>query len=213
MTRDEFIESNLPLVHSLASRFKGRGIEYEELYSAGCVGLVKASDRFDESRGLCFSTYAVPVIIGEIKQLFRDGGLVKMSRSLRELSIKASRLRDELAASGTEPRLSDIAEGLGISPEEAAEALSAGQATVSLTAEEGVQFDVPLESGEESLIDRMALRSELSRLSEEDRQLITLRYFRECTQSKTAEILGMTQVQVSRKERKILAKLREKLVC
>ena len=213
MTRDEFIESNLPLVHSLAARFKGRGIEYEELYSAGCVGLVKACDRFDESRGLCFSTYAVPVIIGEIKQLFRDGGLVKMSRSLRELSIKAARLRDELAADGKEPRLSDIAEGLGVSPEEAAEALSAGQAAVSLTAEEGEQLDVPQQSGEEALIDRMALRSELSRLSDEDRQLIILRYFREYTQSKAAEILGMTQVQVSRRERKILAQLREKLLC
>ncbi len=212
MERDEFIESNLPLVHSLASRFKGRGIEYEELYSAGCVGLVKACDRFDESRGLCFSTYAVPVIIGEIKQLFRDGGLVKMSRSLRELSIKAARLRDELAANGTEPRLSDIAKGLGVSPEEAAEALSAGQSTVSLTAEEGAQFDVPQESGEEALIDRMALRSELSRLSDDDRQLIILRYFREYTQSKAAEILGMTQVQVSRRERKILSQLRQKLI-
>ena len=213
MTRDEFIESNLPLVHSLAARFKGRGIEYEELYSAGCVGLVKACDRFDESRGLCFSTYAVPVIIGEIKQLFRDGGLIKMSRSLRELSVKATRLRDELASCGREPHLSEIAEHLGITPEEAAEALSAGQAAVSLTDEEGIQFDVPQPSNEDSLIDRMALRSELSRLDDADKELMILRYFKDCTQSKAAEILGMTQVQVSRRERKILAQLREKLLC
>lgn len=91
MTRDEFIEGNLPLVHKLANRFRGRGVEYEELYAAGCVGLVKAVDRFEPERGLCFSTYAVPVILGEIRRLFRDGGSVKISRSLKELSVKAAR--------------------------------------------------------------------------------------------------------------------------
>ena len=122
MTRDEFIEGNLPLVHKLANRFRGRGVEYEELYAAGCVGLVKAVDRFEPERGLCFSTYAVPVILGEIRRLFRDGGSVKISRSLKELSVKAARLRDQLSANG-EPRISDIAQALGVTPEEAAEAL------------------------------------------------------------------------------------------
>lgn len=213
MNRDEFIESNLPLVHSLANRFRGRGIEYEELYSAGCLGLVKACDNFDESRGLCFSTYAVPVILGEMRRLFREGGTVKMSRSLRELSLKAARVREELAANGAQPRISDIAERLGVSAETAAEAICAGIPPVSLTgAEDGAELQIPEDSGEESLIDRLALRQCLSELHGEERELIFLRYFRGKTQCETAEILGMTQVMVSRRERKILAGMREKLV-
>ena len=130
MTRDEFIESNLPLVHKMANRFRGRGVEYEELYAAGCVGLVKAADRFEPERGLCFSTYAVPVILGEIRRLFRDGGSVKISRSLKELSVKAARVREQLAADspGGEPRISDIAQALGVTPEEAAAHITAGLA-------------------------------------------------------------------------------------
>lgn len=213
MTRDEFINANLPLVHSLANRFRGRGIEYEELFSAGSVGLVKAYDNFDESRGLCFSTYAVPVILGEIKRLFRDGGAVKMSRSLKELSMKAARARDELSKNGTEPTINDIAEYLGVSPEDAAEAVAAGMPPVSLTsAEDGGEYDLPDDSHESSLIDKLALRQCLNGLSEEDRRLIILRYFREMTQSQTAQTLGMTQVQVSRRERKILDELRTLLI-
>jgi RNA polymerase sporulation-specific sigma factor len=213
LTRDEFIAENLPLVHSLANRFRGRGIDYEELYSAGCVGLVKAYDNFDRSRGLCFSTYAVPVILGEIRRLFRDGGAVKVGRSLRELSIKAMRARDELAARGEEPRISDIAAALGVTVEEAAEAVAAGMPTVSLTADEdGAELDLPQASGESAIIDRLALKQCLSELPEEDRKLIILRYFRGMTQTATAAALGATQVQISRRERKILAGLREKMI-
>ena len=213
MTRDEFIKANLPLVHSLANRFRGRGIEYEELFSAGSVGLVKAYDNFDESRGLCFSTYAVPVILGEIKRLFRDGGAVKMSRSLKELSMKAARARDELSKNGAEPTVNEIADYLGVSPEDAAEAIAAGLPPVSLTsAEDGCEYDLPDDSRESALIDKLALRQCLAGLAEEDRRLIILRYFRDKTQSQTAELLGMTQVQVSRKERKILDNLRALLI-
>lgn len=209
MTRDEFIKANLPLVHSLANRFRGRGIEYEELFSAGSVGLVKAYDNFDESRGLCFSTYAVPVILGEIKRLFRDGGAVKMSRSLKELSLKAVKARDELSKSGTEPTVGEIAEYLGVSAEAAAEAVAASLPPISLTsAEDGGEYDLPEESGESALIDKLALRQCLNELSADDRRLIILRYFRGKTQSQTAVLLGMTQVQVSRRERKILDNLR-----
>lgn len=213
MTRDEFIEGNLPLVHKLANRFRGRGVEYEELYAAGCVGLVKAVDRFEPERGLCFSTYAVPVILGEIRRLFRDGGSVKISRSLKELSVKAARLRDQLSANG-EPRISDIAQALGVTPEEAAEALCAGIPPVSLDhgGEDGEPLPVPSASGEDELIDRLALRQCLSELSGEDREILMLRYFRRKTQSETAQILGMTQVMVSRRERKLLKELREQLV-
>ncbi len=213
MTRDEFIEGNLPLVHKLANRFRGRGVEYEELYAAGCVGLVKAVDRFEPERGLCFSTYAVPVILGEIRRLFRDGGSVKISRSLKELSVKAARLRDQLSANG-EPRISDIAQALGVTPEEAAEALCAGIPPVSLDhgGDDGEPLPVPSASGEDALIDRLALRQCLSELSGEDREILMLRYFRRKTQCETAQILGMTQVMVSRRERKLLKELREQLV-
>ena len=213
LERDEFIERNLPLVHKLANRFRGRGIEYEELYSAGCVGLVKACDRFEPERGLCFSTYAVPVILGEIRRLFRDGGSVKISRSLKELSVKAARVREQLSASG-EPRISDIAEVLGVTSEEAAEALCAGVPPVSLNTggEEGEELLVPQSSGEEVLIDRLALRQCLAGLSGEDRDIIVQRYFRGKTQCETAQLLGLTQVMVSRRERKIFQSLREQLV-
>ena len=214
MERDKFIESNLPLVHSLANRFRGRGIEYEELFAAGSMGLVKAFDNFDHERGLCFSTYAVPVILGEIKRLFRDGGTVKVSRSLKELSLKAAKVRDRLLAEGKEPRISDIAEALGVSCEAAAEAISAGIPPLSLSPSDDEEnaTDIPTPSGVERLIDRLTLRQCLSELPENDRKLILLRYERELTQCQTAAILGMTQVQVSRRERKILAAMREKMV-
>lgn len=209
MTRDEFIAANIPLVHSLANRFRGRGIEYEELFSAGSLGLVKAYDNFDASRNLCFSTYAVPVILGEIRRLFRDCGAVKMSRSLKELSRKAQRAIEDLTKNGTEPTLTELAEYLGVSVEEAAEAVQASAPTVSLTSgEEGGEFDLPVESIENTLIDKLALRQCLDNLAPTDRSLIILRYFRSKTQSETAQILGMTQVQVSRRERKILNDLR-----
>lgn len=211
--RDRFIESNLPLVHKLANRFRGRGIEYDELYSAGCVGLIKACDRFEPERGLCFSTYAVPVILGEIRRLFRDGGSVKMSRGLKELSIKATRLREQLSANG-EPRVSDIAAALGVSQEEAAEALCASVPPVSLNSggNEGEELTVSCDSGEERLIDRLALRRCLEELTGTDRDIIIFRYFRGKTQCETARLLGMTQVMVSRRERRIIAEMRAQLV-
>ena len=202
---------NSPIIG--ASGTVGYGVEYEELYAAGCVGLVKAVDRFEPERGLCFSTYAVPVILGEIRRLFRDGGSVKISRRLKELSVKAARVRDQLSANG-EPRISDIAQALGVTPEEAAEALCAGIPPVSLDhgGEDGEPLPVPSASGEDALIDRLALRQCLSELSGEDREILMLRYFRRKTQCETAQILGMTQVMVSRRERKLLKELREQLV-
>lgn len=214
MDRDEFISQNLPLVHSLANRFRGKGIEYEELYSAGCLGLVRAYDNFDFGRGLCFSTYAVPVILGEIRRLFRDGGTVKVSRSLKELSLRASRERDRMLSEGREPHISEIAESLGVSREAAAEAITAGIPPLSLSpqGDDEAAPEIPAPSGEERLIDRLALRQCLSELEENDRKLILLRYDKELTQSRTAAILGMTQVQVSRRERKILAAMKEKMI-
>ncbi len=215
---NSFITEHFALVHSIASRFKDRGIEYEELFSAGCVGLVKAGNNFDESRGLKFSTYAVPVIMGEIKQLFRDGGAVKVSRSLKELSLKLCRLRDEMIKNGEEPHLSVLADKMGVTVEEAGLALGASLPPVSLSAyddddELEGSIDIPVPPPQLCASEKIALRQLVSRLEGRDRQLIHLRYAEELTQSKTAELLGMTQVQVSRREKKILSLLKQELLC
>jgi RNA polymerase sporulation-specific sigma factor len=180
------------------------------------MGLMKAARAFDESRGVKFSTYAVPVILGEIKRLFRDGGSVKVSRSVRELSLKLSRYRDGfIAEHGREPTVSELSMYCGQSEEAVTEAIAAGQPTVSLTVagEDGVdEIDIPCPSPENGLIELMALKKALAGLEDRDRTLIFLRYFRNKTQVETAAVLGMTQVQVSRREKKLLGILREKFM-
>lgn len=210
---DKFIEENLGLVHSLANRFRGRGIEYEELYSAGCVGLVKAAKGFDEGRGLKFSTYAVPVILGEIKRLFRDGGTVKVSRGLKELSLKVTRKREELLKTGRDPTISELSEIFGVSFEQITEAISASQPALSLTGteEDGSEYDLPIEPPQAKATERIALEQCLSQLNAQDRRLIYLRYWRGLTQSEVGRELAMTQVQVSRREKKLLEELRREL--
>ena len=215
--REEFIQNNLGLVHACAGRFRGRGIEYDDLYSAGCMGLVKAYDGFDEDRGVQFSTYAVPVILGDIKKLFRDGGTVKVSRSLKELGHKVNALRESIIKNtGAEPTVNQLAEALGERPEQVALAIRAGQPAISLTpaadAEDSRQLDIPIDSPEEDLADRIGLEEVLSGLPPKDRTLIYLRFFSGKTQSETARVLGTTQVQISRRERKILREMRELLL-
>lgn len=216
LPRAEFIQRNLGLARSCAGRFSGRGIEYEDLYAAGCLGLVKACDGFDPARGVCFSTYAVPVILGEMRRLFRDGGTVKVSRSLKELSLRVVRGREQLAVRlGRDPTIEELAEELGLTREEVVEALNVSAPPLSLTvsSEEGeTQIDLPVQSPEENLSERMALRQILGELEPRDRQLIILRYFMDKTQTQTAEQLGMTQVQVSRREKKLLLAMRQKLL-
>ena len=215
MDRDERIRGNLPLVHACAHRFEGKGVEYDDLCSAGCIGLIKAVDRFDESRGFRFSTYAVPVILGEIKQLFRDGGSVKMSRSLQELSARARRICDAYRAEhGEDLSLSELAKRLDVDVYRAAQALNASRAVLSLSGDsEGESgIDVPVPSPEESLTERLSLRQAIASLDEEEQSLITLRYFQRRTQQQTAQSLGTTQVQISRREKKILLKMRAMLV-
>lgn len=210
------IEEHLGLVHLCANRFRNRGLEYEELYSAGCLGLVKAAKAFDETRGVCFSTYAVPVIMGEIRRLFRDGGTVKIGRRLKEQAMRVQQAAESLRQeTGGEPTVHMIAERLGISVQEAAEAICAAQPAVSLTAytEEGeAQMDVPVPSPETALQDKLALRQVLALLNEQDRRLLQLRYQKRMTQTAAAKQLGMTQVQVSRREKKLLLYLRAELL-
>ena len=215
--RSAFIEQNLGLVHSCAGRFRGRGIEYDDLYSAGCMGLVKAYDGFDESRGVCFSTYAVPVILGEIKKLFRDGGTVKVSRSLKELGMRVQAAREHhRKLCGTEPTLSQLAEDLDEPVENITLAIQAAQPAMSLTPENTEdgdrQLDIPVDSPEEALAERISLEEVLRALPEQDQQLIRLRFYGNKTQSETAKVLHTTQVQISRRERRILSLLRRRLL-
>ncbi len=215
--REEFIQENLGLVHACAGRFRSRGIEYDDLYAAGCVGLIKAYDGFDWGRGVCFSTYAVPVILGEIKKLFRDGGTVKVSRSIKELGIKASAVREKLLKEmGSEPTVSQIAQRLNASAEQVAMALRAGLPAISLTPagenDGNRELDIPIDSPEEELTDRISLQEVMQRLSPEEQKLIRLRYFCGRTQSETARMLNTTQVQISRRERKLLGMMRQQLI-
>jgi len=210
--RNAFVEENMGLVYLCARRLLGRGAEFDDLVQAGCVGLIKAADAFDAGRGLAFSTYAVPVILGEIKRLFREGGAVKVGRTTKEKARDLLRLQESLAASlGREPGIAELAAKAGIEPGEAAILLGAGLPVLSLTAGEdgsGQEWDLPVESPAQGIADRIALRQVLDALEEPERRLVECRYFKSMTQSRTAELLNMTQVQVSRKEKAILAKLR-----
>ena len=214
--KQEIVKANLGLVHACAKRFKGRGIEYDDLFSAGCVGLLKAINNFDWDRGIKLSTYAVPVILGEIKQLFRDSGTVKVSRSLKELSLKASKISDEyLRQHGEEITVNKLAEILETEPDRVVQALNASRLPVSLNNldRDGDEYvtDIPVDSVEERLSEIISLRQAVKDLEEEDKKLIILRYYKHMTQTQTAKVLNITQVQVSRREKKILANLRNSL--
>ncbi len=209
---EEFIKSNFGLVHACCKRFTGRGIEYDDLFQSGCMGLVKAARDFDETRGFAFSTYAVPVILGEIKRIFRDTGSIKVSRSLKELSLKVTAVSERYEKEKGEPlTASKAAEMLGVSKEEVCEALNAARPVMSLTYDEDGESKEyePSENGNEDIFNKIYVSEILSRLNAVDRQIIILRHFVGLTQSEVAEKLGMTQVQISRKERKIIEKINE----
>lgn len=212
--RDEIVRNNLGLVHSCANRFRNRGVEYEDLFQAGCVGLLKAIDGFDESLGFVFSTYAVPAILGEIKRIFRDGGAIKVSRGMKEKSRLMWAEKEKLEnIMGREPTVAELSEFTEMSVCEVSELLLATQPVLSLTSDDGDvnQFDIPVE-GEQSKIDeRICLNDCLDKLSENDRKIIDLRYYKSQTQSDVARQLGMSQVQVSRREKKILKEIRQKM--
>ncbi|MBR0540692.1 MAG: sigma-70 family RNA polymerase sigma factor [Clostridia bacterium] len=213
--REKFISENLGLVHSLANKFRNRGIEYDDLYSAGCLGLVKAVDGFNGELGFKFSTYAVPVILGEIKRLFRESGAVKVSRAMKEKARLAQKQRERLEADlNREPTVNELAAALGISEFETAELLNISTPPLSLTGDGGEDthgFDIPVDSGEDAIQNSIAIKEILLTLDERDRRLIELRYFSGCTQAVTAEKLGLTQVQVSRRERSLLLDMRSKM--
>lgn len=211
------ILENFGLVHSSARRFRGRGAEYDDLCQIGAIGLIKAAKRFDKSRGLCFSTYAVPLIMGEIRRFLRDDGIIKVSRKLKENAVHAGicagQLREKL---GREPTLSELSNESGIPPEELTASLDASRPPQSIYEE--TAEDMPLldkiainTDDEEMLARRISLFEAIKKESGEARLLIYYRFFRDKTQSETARIIGRNQVYVSRLEKKIMARLREEM--
>lgn len=213
--RERLIEQNMGLVHACANKFRGRGLEYDDMFQAGCIGLIKAVDGFDPQRGFAFSTYAVPVILGEIRRMFRDGGSVKVGRAMKEKARAVLKQSAQLAEElGREPTIGEIAQSLGMDSAQAAEALAAGMPVLSLTSDgegEDRQMDIPVDSMDESVSDRIALQEVMRGMPERDRKLIELRYFQGLTQVKTADQLHMSQVQVSRREKEILLRMRKNL--
>ena len=204
---------NMGLVHACANRFRNRGVPYDDLFQAGCVGLIKAASGFDDTRGFKFSTYAVPAILGEIKRIFRDGGSVKRGRAAKEKGRELLKIYERLAdEKGREPDISEVARLAGTEVTEAALILSASLPAVSLTSrEDSSENDIPVESPEEQIAERLSVIQAVSGLEERDRAIVRLRYYENKTQTQTAAALGMTQVQVSRREKKILCLLRQEL--
>ncbi len=211
--REDFIKSNIPLVHSLCKRFSGKGIEYDDLFGTGCMGLVKAVDNFKPELGFSFSTYAVPVILGELRRLFRDGGSVKVSRSVKELFVKIQSAKESLSKSlQREPTVSEIAEHLGVTAEEVCFSLDALRPVVSLTdnsdSGDTKQLDIKEPEGTDDILNKITIENAMLKLEKDEAEIIRLRYFKFLTQTEAARRLNMTQVQISRKERKILLKMR-----
>ena len=219
--RDTLIEENMGLIHHVAKRFLGRGVEAEDLFQIGAIGLLKAVDRFDLGFGVRFSTYAVPMIAGEIRRFLRDDSMIKVSRSLKELAVKAARLREQLLMErGADPGVEELAGRLGVEPEELVQAMDSCteveslQKVISQGDREGTSLLERVEQGrdeQEELLRRMLLEELLASLDPKERRLIVLRFFHDRTQSQVAEELGMSQVQVSRLEKKILLALKEKI--
>lgn len=214
---EALIEENSGLIWSVARRFFGRGTEPDDLYQLGCVGFLKAIEGFDESFGTQFSTYAVPKISGEIRRFLRDDGAVKVSRSIKEQAQRIRSVRTELEQRfGRDPQLSEVAAETGLTPEEIAFAETATGPAESLqreTGEEGFTLEHVLCDlyGEERMIEHVALRCAIERLAEKERKTLYLRYYHGFTQEKTARVLGVSQVQISRLERRAITQLREML--
>ncbi len=212
------VELNMGLVSSVAVRFRGRGADFEDLMQIGSIGLLKAIRSFEPERGFAFSTYAVPLIIGEIRRYLRDDGAIKVSRTAKRMGAALMREREKyLAEYGEEPRLEVIAEKVGVSPEEAAAALDASAPVRSLDeniGEDGFALEDVIPSEDDDIgkmLERVSLAEVIGTLPPLWRQIIGLRYFREFSQQQTAEALGLTQVKISREEKKIFAELRDRL--
>ena len=201
----ELAEINRPLVFKIASKFTGRGVDFEELCEAGNIGLVKAINTFDFDFGCAFSTYAVPLIFGEIRRFLRDDGIIKVSREQKRLSAELNAERERRLAAGESTDIGSLAKAVGVSREDAAAAMFSSDEGHTLA---DTVFD---EEEERRSFEGLSLRLAMEKLPEFERKLIILRYFRDYSQVETARIMGLTQVKVSRTEKKILAFLRREL--
>ncbi len=221
VARDKVYEENIGLIYSVVKRFAGRGVEAEDLFQIGSIGLLKAVDKFDTSFEVKFSTYAVPMIIGEIRRYLRDTGIIKVSRSLKESQYRVFKIREDLEKKlGREPSVTELAEAAEISLEELNIVLEAGAEVESLhkTIYQGEGTELSLldkipekENRQEKLLDKVLLEELLGRLEAEERKLIYMRYFQDMTQTEIARQLHISQVQVSRMEKRILKKLKKLL--
>ncbi len=213
---DELVSENTGLVRSVALRFTGRGVDYEDLCQIGHIGMIKAIRNFDLSRGTAFSTYAVPLIIGEIKRFLRDDGEIKIGREIKRRGALLYAAREKyISQNGCEPTVSELAAICGLSEEEAVESINATSCIVSLSetvGEDGRLEDLLGVDFTPEINEKIALKQAIERLPEEEKKIIYLRYFKGMTQNETGRVLGMTQVSVSRKEAKALVSLKNQLI-
>ena len=218
--RDQLVVDNMGLVWSIVRRFQGRGLDMEDLFQIGSIGLLKAIDKFDLSYEVRFSTYAVPMIAGEIKRFLRDDGMIKVSRSVKEMGIRVKIVREALCASmGREPTLEEIAAEIGASREEVAASIEAGAEveslykTINKNDEASIRLMDKIEDRDESqekLLNHMVLEKLIGQLGEKEKEIIVRRYYQNQTQTQVAQALNISQVQVSRLEKKILKQMRER---
>ncbi len=207
--REKVIVNNMALVWSIVRRFTNRGYEAEDLFQIGSIGLMKAIDKFDMSYDVRLSTYAVPMIIGEIKRFIRDDGIIKISRSIKENNWKIKQAAGQFAdANNREPTVEELVCATGLSKEDIVIAASAVKEPEYIDREDYTGLELRLEDDKEEVINQILLEKLLGELKENERKLIEMRYYQEKTQTEVAKMLGMSQVQVSRNEKKILAKLR-----
>lgn len=218
---DLLISGNFPLIKSIVKGFLNKGTEYDDLYQIGCVGFLKAIKNFDASFDVKFSTYAVPMIAGEIKRFLRDDGSIKVSRSIKTLQIKAKAIIEKQKnLTGETPTVEEIASKLGVEPADVIIALDSGQQLISLHAKvdednpnsQNIIDKIAFFDTSDEMIDKIVLKNSILELSEKDRKIILLRYYRGKTQGEVAELLDISQVQVSRIESKIIAQLRRKMI-
>ena len=219
LAKERLLCENSRLIYSIARRYLNRGSGLEDLYQLGAIGLIKAIDNFNEDYGVCFSTYAVPLIMGEIKRFLRDDGMIKVSRTQKTLAVKLCALREKITkGTGREPGIAELAGKAGVSAEEAAAALETVRPVGSLfepCAEDERLLLIDKVSGgadtENDMINKVALRQLIAGLPERERRIIVMRYYMDKTQCQTGKLLGISQVQVSRIEKRVLSLLRAEL--
>lgn len=218
---EKLIEGNFPLIKAIVKNYLGKGVEYDDLYQLGCVGFLKAIKNFDESVGVKFSTYAVPMIAGEIKRYLRDDGMIKVSRSIKTLAIKIKNYNEQVKSEGREAlHIDEIAKHFNVEVEDVVIALDSSQQVLSIQAKideddpnsQSMIDKIAVSDKNDEMLDKFILKTEINNLPEKEKKIILLRFYRGKTQGEIAELLGISQVQVSRLESKIIEKLRKKMM-